>query len=362
MEEVEYLILSPEKKEHNNDLIINSSELHKIYNINSKRSPIVLEYEYGGLLKYESVFSVILKQGKVLGTQGMIPIIITSDGKEYLTGKSETTLIDETIRGKGYFSDFYELSVRESSRNGMVCLWGFTKALKALKRVKFTTYPGAMKWCICPIRKETTKDLIKNIYKDKHIIVKGIIISLMYSYLIYVKLLHKRKYKVGMYVKSMKNKNDLILFYKRLLKRYSKYIYITPNNKFINWRINNNPSKRIITEYFYRGDQLYAYLFYSIENNVLRLISFHYLDDEYSKMILGRIIQLINYNKIGFVFYTGNFKNRLIYKNMKLLKKIGFNCINRSSTFIYRDISGTYFNNMNEIKNWLIDDLWMEEL
>jgi len=99
-----------------------------------KRLPEHWRWEYKGNYPELFVFVIIKDKGQVVGTQGMIPICINIFGKSYLSGKSESSLLDHRYRGGTLFQDLYEFGISKCKSNKMYCIWGFTSASGVWKK------------------------------------------------------------------------------------------------------------------------------------------------------------------------------------------------------------------------------------
>ncbi len=82
-------------------------------------------------------FAVVRDNDRIVGTQALIPIRMIDKNGIYWTGKSEETLLDPTYRGKGFSEKMYQLVFDYALQNGLVCIWGFTRATKALNKSGF---------------------------------------------------------------------------------------------------------------------------------------------------------------------------------------------------------------------------------
>ena len=86
------------------------NEAISIHNVayGDKRTPEQWIWEYKSNYPDLFVFTVIEDDGRIVGTQGMIPIYINIKGKRYLSGKSENSLLNPEYRGGTLFQELYE--------------------------------------------------------------------------------------------------------------------------------------------------------------------------------------------------------------------------------------------------------------
>lgn len=83
-------------------------------------------WEYLEHLPGQSVYVVARDRGRVVATQGMIPLRVRQDGRVWLTGKSENSLVAPELRGRGLWQRLYRRALDICSRRGMSAVWGFT--------------------------------------------------------------------------------------------------------------------------------------------------------------------------------------------------------------------------------------------
>lgn len=84
-------------------------------------------------------FVVAEEDGRILGTQALLPLRMVDDRGVFWTAKSEETLLDGSLRGKGVFKKMYSHLFAEAERRGILSIWGFTSATKAFTGVGFET-------------------------------------------------------------------------------------------------------------------------------------------------------------------------------------------------------------------------------
>lgn len=75
--------------------------------------------------------------GKLIGTQALIPIPMIDRKGIYWTAKSEETLVDPDYRGQSLFERMYEKIFKIAKEHNFHSIWGFTQARKAFERVGF---------------------------------------------------------------------------------------------------------------------------------------------------------------------------------------------------------------------------------
>jgi hypothetical protein len=74
----------------------------------------------------KSSIHCIQKENQLLGSQGMIFMELKLAQKSLNSHKSETTFVDNSLRGKGQFESLYDYCVNETLRKESQLIWGFT--------------------------------------------------------------------------------------------------------------------------------------------------------------------------------------------------------------------------------------------
>jgi hypothetical protein len=85
---------------------------------------------------------------EIVATQGYISYPMYKNGKEVLTARSERTLVDQRLRGGGWFQKMVSCCDDFSKKNFSEITWGNTSALKAFSKAGFGVYSGFRTYCI----------------------------------------------------------------------------------------------------------------------------------------------------------------------------------------------------------------------
>jgi len=148
---------------------INASEYEKAFSLHTKmgdknRDKDLWEWEYRGVEPDRFVFVIGKKKKDIVGTQGMVPVYINIAGKKHFSGKSESSLVDPKMRGKGLFKKLYDEAMDLSEDKRMTCVWGFTTATKVWKdTLGFNVYFEEIKRGLIPLKYGVVKEeYVKN--------------------------------------------------------------------------------------------------------------------------------------------------------------------------------------------------------
>ena len=87
-------------------------------------------------LSYDSdnpPFIIAEIDGKIVGTQALMPIVLIENGKTFLSAKSEETLVTPECRGMGILNRMYRPLYQWCTDNKAEVIWGFTFQSKVFK-------------------------------------------------------------------------------------------------------------------------------------------------------------------------------------------------------------------------------------
>jgi hypothetical protein len=313
------------------------------------------------------VFSVAQVSGNIVGLQGMIPIYLVIEGDNILTGKSESSLLDAKYRGGDTFKKLYEHALESCEKKGMNLVWGFTSALKVLKeKLGFIIYPDAMEEAILVLnlKKEWSSVKKSNVSFTRKSLKKLRALIYYSRGSLYPKIKKTDEnsiFEVTQIHDRMKSANDMDKLYTRLRKEYPRMIHIRQDEKYVNWRIRNNPNVKYETYYLYDDDNLKGYCYIAAGKFDRIYISDLTFDDpEVGRFLLNHIIRKCLKMEVSSVHFLGNAKNPLMSSVFRLLKSYGFIRKKSSTQFVIKNINYCDENVIHDIRNWYAGGLWTE--
>ncbi len=315
------------------------------------------------------VFAVIEDNGAIIGTQGMIPIYINIKGRGYLSGKRESGLLHAKYRGGTFYQELLEFAHSLCRAKNMRFTWGFSPATK-VRRPGTAVYENCMYESILILNLQNT---LSQIVKSKRTMLKNIVMSLLatfcYSYSLIVSLIVRfrfgflrnplgTKYSIEHRLRSM---DDLNKLYGRLREVYPGLIHIDQDEKYIMWRIYNNPNIQYETYFIYEDTLLRGYCYVGTKDSKgASLTDFTFESTEAGAFLLRSLLEKWRNEKIGYVYFLGNAKNPLVTTIFNLLKRFGLLRRRSSDAFVLKNMSYDDEDYLYDIKNWYLDGLWTE--
>ena len=208
-------------------------------------------------------FTVIAeKNGKVVGTQSIIPTKFIDSSGVYLTAKSEQTLLSKEVRGKGIFSKMYDLEFKHCSKNDIKCIWGYTQAGKAFKKIDFKIpFNYRQMWygyiSFPEIKFSNFKDIVKSF-----IIYIRLIIAKIKNFL----FLKDSNVNTKIEIKKLSSVPDNI---EELSKKFINQwggATIFRDKDFVSWRFLSNPHVNVNLFAAFYLEEILGYLAVSVPN------------------------------------------------------------------------------------------------
>ena len=106
-------------------------------------------------------FAFIESSEGVVATQAYLPIDLIDRDGSFRSGKSEETLVDPAMRGKGLFDSVYKKLFDISREQEISGLWGFSPATKAFERLGFDL-PGKIGQLVLPLKVSFVEEVLES--------------------------------------------------------------------------------------------------------------------------------------------------------------------------------------------------------
>jgi len=296
----------------------------------------------------KSLFVFAELDGKIVGTQAIIPMFFLGKKGKYLTAKTEETLLSPSVRGLGIFEKMYECIFDRIRDEEIKFIWGFSPAIKPFKKVGFEV-PAFTKQLIFPLNSLAIENFLLN-KKSKIVLIIMRIASFLLSLYSFTKLFLIKK-KNSKYFKDYKlNYIDKLCtdFDKISTKFHESWNgeTILRDKSFLEWRFFNNPFIQANIIGVYKSNNLVGWLSYSIdENSVAYIVDVHllsYKNNEENIILDLLLLRLISDVKKAGVSGIRNW-NISGHKFDNFIKirclRNGFYFINKGKPIVWKNLS-----------------------
>lgn len=246
-----------------------------------------------------SVFALAVHEGRLVGTQAMLPVHLNRDGKALLTSKSEASYVEPEYRGKGVFEGLYRFAEVECEKRGHVLIWGFTSAVRVWKEsLNF----GLVTPCIQELRLQLgAKYRLFNRFSR---LSRG-----LWDALAAVGAIRQQHVLPGAIYEvkaALENEADMVALYEGVRKSHGIHFHLQMDTAYVNWRIRDNPNLKYTVEYLYQGQDLVGYYVYSMDGRIAKVSDITYKDSERAEVCLRALLVSVRKRGASSIYYFGN--------------------------------------------------------
>jgi hypothetical protein len=318
------------------------------------------KWEYGRPSRSEGIYTVIKIDDDILGTQAVIPIDLVIEGSTILSGKSESSLLDPRLRGKGLFEKLYAYNLALCTDEGIQIVWGMTSAVRKWRDgLGFVVNEGKILEASLILR---PLHLIMN-----HLISSKRLTSRLYqsykdltSYLRQGRIENKIKgldSHSNRIERQLTSDDDINNLLKKMANRKEFSVSIDMNKEYLNWRVWTNPNLRYECHFHYQDDDLVGYCLASRANGDLYIADMIALDDDSGAYLLDHLLKLWRQERITAIKFMGNSSNTSVSRIFSLLKDRGFIVHKTEIAFVRKNLGNI---TAPDFKDWLVTGLWTE--
>ena len=252
-------------------------------------------------------FAVAEDDRKIIGTQAFIPIRMIDKDGIYWTAKSEETLIDSDYRGKQLLKKMYSFLFDYAEEHEFANIWGFTRAVKALKPLDFSI-PGKIDQMFIPflnrsipammrkIPHGSPKSVLNNI-KTAMFRSAGILAQIISS----LRIALNRKRVIGDLDIRTWDKPDVQTgdLCRRFIQKWGGTT-IYRDNEYLQWRLFDNPYVKSVVKALYNQDKLLGWIAFTLgDDGMGYLVDLMIADDDSGYAIKDLIKALLLEAVIG---------------------------------------------------------------
>ncbi|MFN8276070.1 MAG: GNAT family N-acetyltransferase [Chitinophagales bacterium] len=277
---------------------------------------------------------------RIVGTQCAIPIEwIDPDGNVILTAKSEDTLIHPSYRGLKIFEKMYDLLFAECKRNGIVAIWGFTYAIKPFAKVGFAIPYHQIQglYVFSPIR---AFNIISSLNANNTFLTKLKIAgftALSWLTGVFSKTANKSKVETTFNTIGSSLSVDVA-------KAVSGQYFLSENQKYIEWRLLQNPYEN---DYFEicglgeNGDSQVSIILNFKNKDVcyLEQIIFNTSENQLIESTLTKAIQFAKSKGVAMIRFWAFDYSEKQKTDLQFITNAGFKVARRGISFVWYDFS-----------------------
>lgn len=285
----------------------------------------------------EAIFVVAEYKGKIIGTQALLPIYLSCGEQQFLTAKSEETLVDKEFRGRGLSKKLWGKCWDLAIPKRITLAWGFGYQVTASVKSGFHVV-GKLKHAILVIDPTQTYQINKNRIPAEvrgRLPVQSVLLPILRVFTLGGFLWSKTKFRQfkrysEYQVESITKADGRLDTFWRSFAEKSSIWTIARTSDYLNWRVFQNPNMTSQLLVVTRDNKIQGCVIISksIHANVGIITDFCTLSenfDETASLLMSSAIESLRSQKVAYAdaWYV-NSNNWQTPKYLFWLKKAGF--------------------------------------
>jgi GNAT superfamily N-acetyltransferase len=329
----------------------------------TKRNPEHWFWEWQTNIPDKSVLATMRRNRELIATFGVIPLVMSIDGRNILAGKTESMLLIPEYRGHGIATKIYKYVESECLKKGFQLIWGFTYEREAKIVFRMLGYTFAPTLAVAGRPGSLQLELISRMNTRAPLWIRlGSAGKLVAAAALFRRRrgIPKITEQPGYELKEDKcNEVDLQSLYERLQSKNKYLISIKLDAKYLSWRVRENPFLKYDEYQVYQDGQMRAYAFVTLVDGKAT-ISDLTSEDNYATCLLLDVIIKRYQKRAGRFTFMCNPKDYLAQDTLAQLQKYGFKLNSNPMELLYKDLTRSKDGQDLGIQNWHICGLWTE--
>jgi len=324
-------------------------------------------WKYSRHLPGRSVYVVASDNGRVVGTQGMIPVKLRSSGGVELTGKSENSLVAAAYQGQGLWNRLYRAALDECRSRGMSSVWGFTpveRARRGLLRLGFSVH-DVMVQAIAVTNVRQGIEVFRRSSEPVHHKLGASLLAPAARVRARLAAALARP-APGLEVCSGPfpagaSHEEIRGLYEGMSGTCPGLIHLEMDTDYVNWRIREHPWFRYAAWCCRERGRLTAFAVVN-EHDPLRpaILELAFSAECHAAALLAAMTGELGRRGAGVVTFWANRANRYGRLLLESAGRLGFFCRPAHSSFVALDIDGETGTRQRHPERWLLSALWYE--
>jgi hypothetical protein len=316
--------------------------------------PEFFEYEYKQYEPEHAVFIQARADGKLVGSQALIPCPLVIDGRVTLVGRSERTKVDASQRGGKLFPRLMEMCAEQGAAKGLELIWGTTVLKKALERVGFwyyDQYNDHAMLCANPVA------AVRNLATPQPRNLRLAKLATLLPSLAARRLSAVSAASLDVQT-TLRNRNDVFDLYERL-RGDGSLIVMHHDEQMLEWLLGE--PRTVLRYYGYAEGRLMAYAYIDITDpNDCRMSDFGAENGKALRSLLRHVTREVSKRGVPFVRVMYNGRNPQLRRLRPALTQAGFIPFFRGGGFVIRPLTFADPAHLNDISKWYITGMWVQ--
>jgi hypothetical protein len=314
--------------------------------------PRFFEHEYRTLKPELSVFIQARLDGRLIGTQGIVPYPLFVGGKPLMSGRTERAMVDAKWRTGGLFAQLMRMCTTRGSEKGYDLLWGMTGLKVPFQHNGFLFFDNYYEHALMCIAPTYIAEELRRLQASRMRTAK--LAATLPSLCLRAAASVPRREELDIVTRPRAD-GDVDELYRRLRERMP-LVVMRHAPAFLEWVHAGRALERF---YAYDGQALAAYAYVDVSNNTkATLLDFAARDAKSMRALLRAIVRAMSERRIAYLYTSYNVTNPLLARQRTWLVLNGFVPFHRGGGFVVRPLRFQDFNYLSDLSRWYITRLW----
>jgi GNAT superfamily N-acetyltransferase len=328
------------------------------------RDPAFWLWEYVEHLPGKSVFLAARERNRVVGTQGMIPINLRVGGEVVLTGKSEHSLIDPALRGRGLWRRLYRQALDTCHERGMTMVWGFTpvaEARRGLAALGFSLYEVLEEAVMVLDVSAAARVVWGSAQRPWSKVVATLGLPLLAARGFLARRCRKHEGSEFELAAELRKSDDFARFNERRECAYPGAIRLEFDGEYLDWRLQQHPLRRLQVRFLYENNDIVAFAVVNAERRLRPVIlNAAFTSPPAGRVLLARLFDEFARSGAGMVLLAANRWNPLGRDLLEAAARLGAVRRRARSAFAVRALDERTSAVALDPTAWQLSLLWFE--
>ncbi len=316
------------------------------------RDPRFFDHEYRTFRPDLSVFVQARLDGRLVGTQGLVPYPLYVGGKPLLSGRTERAMVDPKWRTGGLFAQLMQLCTSRGADKGYDLLWGMTGLKVPFQYNGFLFFENFYEhafMCVAPA--SVAGDLRREQVSRRR---AAKLAAALPSLGLRATTIIGRRAELDL-TSTPRRDDDVDELYRRLCGR-APIVVMRHLPSFLDWLHAARPLERF---YAYDGEDLAAYAYVDLSGgSTATLLDFAARDAASMRTLVRAIVRALSPRGVAFLHVSYNVTNPLLARQRTWLVLAGFVPFHRGGGFVVRPVRFHDNNYLADLSRWYITRLW----
>lgn len=319
------------------------------------KDPRFFEHEYLRFRPDLAVFVQARLEGRLVGTQGLVPVPLSMGGRPVMSGRTEWAVVDPMWRTGGLFAQLMRSCASRGAEKGYDLLWGGTHYKVPFQRngfLFFARYYEHALLCLAPSRvaEDLRRERSRNMWAAK-------LVTSVPSLGLRAAASLGRRAELDV-VSQPRRDGDVDELYKRISER-TPLVVMRHLPAFVHWLLGG--PRTIERFYAYDGQACAAYAYVDVtDGTTATILDFAARDAKSMRTLIRSIARELTARGAAFLYVCYNVTNPLLARQRGWLMSNGFVPVYRGGGFVVRPLRCQDFNYLGDLRRWYITMLWNE--